>query len=101
MSPRMKRTRSANPASRANIVRQDHDATLTRLDTDHGVGGLAIVSALEKTLSLRPVENDDAEPSVQILALLARRHVRLEKRKQMSRTKMTDRAWSSGARSCT
>ena len=55
----------------ANIVRQDQDATLTGLDADHGVGGLAVVPALVEAVTLRPVEDDDAQARVQILALLA------------------------------
>ena len=45
----------------ANIVRQDHDATLTGLDADHGVGGLAVVAALVEAVALRAVEDDDAQ----------------------------------------
>ena len=35
----------------ANIVRQDHDATLTSLDADHGVGGLAVAAAFVGAVS--------------------------------------------------
>ena len=42
----------------ANIVRQDHDTTLTGFDANHGVGGLAVVAALEETVALRAVEDE-------------------------------------------
>jgi hypothetical protein len=41
-----------------NIIRQDDDATLTGLDADHGVGGLAVMPALVEAVALRAVEDD-------------------------------------------
>ncbi len=60
---------------RANIIRQDDDATLTGLDADCGVGCLAVVAAFVEAEALRAVEDDDAQASVQILALFPHRQV--------------------------
>ena len=46
----------------ANIVRQHDNTTLTSLDADHSVGGLAIVATFVETMPLRAIENDDTEP---------------------------------------
>src|ERR1039457_5080076 len=54
----------------ANIVRQDDNTTLTGLDADHGVGGLAIVATFVEAMPLWAVEGDDTETREQILALL-------------------------------
>jgi hypothetical protein len=45
----------------ANVVREDQDATLTGLDADHGVSGLAVMAALVESVTLRSVEEDDAQ----------------------------------------
>ena len=68
----------------ANIIRQDDDATLTGLDADHSVSGLAIVTTFEKTMPLRAIENDDTETREQILALLTHRQVGEKKGELMS-----------------
>jgi hypothetical protein len=68
---------------RANIVRQDDDATLTGLDTYHGVRRLAVVATLFKPATLRAVEHGYSQAGVQILPLLAHRQVREEKGPQM------------------
>src|SRR6186713_3327651 len=60
----------------SHVVRQDHDATLTLFETDHGVCGLAIVAALEETGPLRALEHDESQARMQILALLISRQVR-------------------------
>src|SRR5450631_2270151 len=70
----------------ANIVRQDDNATLTGLDADHGVGGLAIVATFVEAMPLRAVEGDDTETREQILALLTQRQVGKEKGELMSRS---------------
>ena len=44
---------------RANIVGEDQDTAPTGLDTDHGVRGLAVVSAFVEAMTLRAVEEDD------------------------------------------
>ena len=69
----------------ANIVRQDDNATLTGLDADHGVGGLAIVATFVEAMPLRAIEDDDTETNEQILALLTGRQVGKEKGELMSR----------------
>ena len=59
----------------ANIVRQDHDATLTGLDAYHAVGSLAVVTAFVEAAPKRAVEYDDAQSGLQIPALLTRRQI--------------------------
>ena len=68
----------------ANIVRQDDNATLTGLDADQRVGGLAIVATFVETMPLRAIENDDTETREQILALLTHRQVGEEEGELMS-----------------
>ena len=53
----------------ADVVREDEDAALTGFDTDHGVGGLAVMAALEETVALGAVEEDDAQTGVEVFAL--------------------------------
>lgn len=48
----------------ANIVRQDGDAALARLETDHGVGGLAVVAAFVAARALRAAEEDKTQAGV-------------------------------------
>jgi hypothetical protein len=43
---------------RANIVREDQNTALARLDADHGVRCLAVVATFEKAVTLRAVEGD-------------------------------------------
>ena len=43
------------------------------LDAYHGVGRLAVVTALVEAVALRAVKGDDAQPRRQILALLTQR----------------------------
>src|SRR5271155_126658 len=62
----------------ANVVRENQDTTLTGLHANQGVGGLAVVSALVKAVALRAVEERDAQPRVQVLALLSWRQIRKE-----------------------
>ena len=71
MSPRMNLTRSAKPASERTSFERINDTALTGLDADHGVGGLAVVTALVEAVTLRAVEDDDTQARVQILALLS------------------------------
>jgi hypothetical protein len=68
----------------ANIVRQDDNATLTGLDADDSVGGLAIVATFVEAMPLRAIEGDDAKTREQILALLTHRQVGKEKGELMS-----------------
>jgi len=44
----------------ANIVREDHHATLTGLDADHGVCGLTVVATFVEAVALWALEDDDA-----------------------------------------
>jgi hypothetical protein len=60
-----------------------NNATLTGLDADHGVGGLAVMAALVEAWALRAVEDDEPQAGVQILALLIHRHVGEERRELM------------------
>ena len=60
---------------RANIVREEDDATLSWLDADHGVGGLAVVAAFVETVALWAVKDDEAQGRIQILALLTHRQI--------------------------
>ena len=48
----------------ANIVRENQDTTLRGLYADHGVGGLAVVTALVETVALRAVEDDGAQARI-------------------------------------
>ncbi len=69
----------------ANIVRQDENTTLTGLDADQCVGGLAIVATFVETMPpLRAIENDDTETREQILALLTHWQVGKEEGDLMS-----------------
>jgi hypothetical protein len=64
----MNLTSSAKPASERTSF-EDQDAALTGLDADHGVGRLAVVSALVETVALRSVEDGDTQARVQIAPL--------------------------------
>ena len=84
MSPRMNLTRSAKLASERTSFEKNDNATLTGLDADHAVCGLAVVSALVKAMALRAVEDDDAQAGVQILAPFAHRQIWAEGGELMS-----------------
>src|ERR1700680_5140545 len=81
----------------ANVVRENQDATLTGLDADHGVGGLAVVAAFVKAVALRAAEERDAQPRVQILALLSWRQIAEEEGEQTGSGYMQYRSCDFGA----
>ena len=81
----------------ANIVRQDHDATLTCLDADHSAGGLAVVPAFVETVALRAVEDGDASAREQVLALITQRQVGKKKGEQVGGADMQVRLRHFGA----
>jgi hypothetical protein len=67
-----------------NIVQEDDNATLSGLDANYAARGLAVMPTLEKAVTLRSVENHNAQTWVKILALPGHKLVRLEKRELIS-----------------
>src|ERR1700690_1659268 len=63
----------------ADIIRQNDNAALARLDADHRIGGLAIMTTLVKAVTLRTVEDHDTQAGVQVLALVFYRQIRTER----------------------